>query len=47
MQAYPLQYFYAFNVEDPKYALYRSLAESKDDSSKTQKQNLAGLASLG
>ena len=31
MQAYPLQYFYAFNVEDPKFANYASLAEAKDD----------------
>jgi hypothetical protein len=48
MQTYPLQYFFAFNVEDPKFALYRSnygsLAEAKEDGSKGPKQNLAVLA---
>jgi hypothetical protein len=48
VQAYPLQYFFAFNVEDPKFAMYGSLAEAKEDETKGPKQNLAVLtASAG
>jgi len=47
VQAHPLQYFYAFDVEDPKFALYRSLAEAKDDSPKAPKQHLATLSAVG
>lgn len=49
VQTYPLQYFYAFNVEDPKFTMMytggpSSLAEAKNDGAKIQKQQLAVMS---